>query len=177
MPLLRSNLRLDPVLFKDPVSNKRKKYRRIELVGNLPDLAYYILVTEFPFKQTKCHTILFFFGRPVHTKMPYKCAIKCEHWWIRAILAKTVSLKDYIDGVMTKRRKRHSQHFTGELTPALRLMFLKSNLGLSTNYQYNNVSKAPFKLETLNTGSKKQEICRTNCPPLFTDKKFKMHFK
>ncbi|XP_044764759.1 exostosin-1 [Coccinella septempunctata] len=34
MPLLRSNLRLDPVLFKDPVSNKRKKYRRIELVGN-----------------------------------------------------------------------------------------------------------------------------------------------
>lgn len=34
MPLLRSNLRLDPVLFKDPVSNKRKKYRRIELVGS-----------------------------------------------------------------------------------------------------------------------------------------------
>ncbi|XP_017769773.1 PREDICTED: exostosin-1-like, partial [Nicrophorus vespilloides] len=34
MPLLRSNLRLDPVLFKDPVSNKRKKYRQIELVGS-----------------------------------------------------------------------------------------------------------------------------------------------
>jgi glucuronyl/N-acetylglucosaminyl transferase EXT1 len=34
MPLLRSNLRLDPVLFKDPVSNKRKKYRKIELVGS-----------------------------------------------------------------------------------------------------------------------------------------------
>lgn len=34
MPLLRSNLRLDPVLFKDPVSNKRKKYRKIELIGN-----------------------------------------------------------------------------------------------------------------------------------------------
>lgn len=34
MPLLRSNLRLDPVLFKDSVSNKRKKYRRIELVGS-----------------------------------------------------------------------------------------------------------------------------------------------
>lgn len=33
MPLLRSNLRLDPVLFKDSVSNLRKKYRRIELVG------------------------------------------------------------------------------------------------------------------------------------------------
>lgn len=34
MPLLRSNLRLDPVLFKDPVSNLRKKYRKIELVGS-----------------------------------------------------------------------------------------------------------------------------------------------
>lgn len=34
MPLLRSNLRLDPVLFKDPVSNMRKKYRQIELVGS-----------------------------------------------------------------------------------------------------------------------------------------------
>ncbi|XP_049858631.1 exostosin-1 isoform X1 [Schistocerca gregaria] len=34
MPLLRSNMRLDPVLFKDPVSNMRKKYRQIELVGS-----------------------------------------------------------------------------------------------------------------------------------------------
>ncbi|CAG5106794.1 Similar to ttv: Exostosin-1 (Drosophila melanogaster) [Cotesia congregata] len=34
MPLLRSNMRLDPVLFKDPVSNLRKKYRQIELVSN-----------------------------------------------------------------------------------------------------------------------------------------------
>ncbi|KAJ9595225.1 hypothetical protein L9F63_013486, partial [Diploptera punctata] len=34
MPLLRSNMRLDPVLFKDPVSNLRKKYRQIELVGS-----------------------------------------------------------------------------------------------------------------------------------------------
>ncbi|XP_014214425.1 exostosin-1 [Copidosoma floridanum] len=34
MPLLRSNMRLDPVLFKDPVSNMRKKYRQIELVNN-----------------------------------------------------------------------------------------------------------------------------------------------
>ncbi|XP_065165461.1 exostosin-1 [Atheta coriaria] len=34
MPLVRSNLRLDPVLFKDPVSNLRKKYRQIELVGS-----------------------------------------------------------------------------------------------------------------------------------------------
>ncbi|XP_026463110.1 exostosin-1-like [Ctenocephalides felis] len=34
MPLLRSSLRLDPVLFKDPVSNLRKKYRQIELVGS-----------------------------------------------------------------------------------------------------------------------------------------------
>lgn len=33
MPLLRSNLRLDPVLFKDQVSNLRKKYHQIELVG------------------------------------------------------------------------------------------------------------------------------------------------
>ncbi|XP_065344358.1 exostosin-1 [Cloeon dipterum] len=32
MPLLRSNMRLDPVLFKDSVSNMRKKYRQIELV-------------------------------------------------------------------------------------------------------------------------------------------------
>ncbi|XP_054268099.1 exostosin-1 [Macrosteles quadrilineatus] len=34
MPLIRSNMRLDPVLFKDPVSNLRKKYRKIELVGS-----------------------------------------------------------------------------------------------------------------------------------------------
>jgi len=34
MPLLRSNTRLDPVLFKDSVSNLRKKYRQIELVSN-----------------------------------------------------------------------------------------------------------------------------------------------
>lgn len=32
MPLVRSQVRLDPVLFKDPVSNMRKKYRRMELV-------------------------------------------------------------------------------------------------------------------------------------------------
>ena len=32
MPLLKSNLRLDPVLFKDSVSNLRKKYRKMELV-------------------------------------------------------------------------------------------------------------------------------------------------
>ncbi|XP_076457051.1 exostosin-1a-like [Babylonia areolata] len=34
MPLLRSSVRMDPLLFKDPVSNLRKKYRRIELVVN-----------------------------------------------------------------------------------------------------------------------------------------------
>ena len=34
MPLLRSQLRMDPLLFKDPVSNLRKKYRKIELVIN-----------------------------------------------------------------------------------------------------------------------------------------------
>lgn len=34
MPLLRSNVRLDPVLFKDQVSNMRKKYRQIELINN-----------------------------------------------------------------------------------------------------------------------------------------------
>lgn len=32
MPLVKSQVRLDPVLFKDPVSNLRKKYRKIELV-------------------------------------------------------------------------------------------------------------------------------------------------
>ncbi|XP_050666654.1 exostosin-1 [Leptidea sinapis] len=32
MPLVRSVLRLDPILFKDPVSNLRKKYRKMELV-------------------------------------------------------------------------------------------------------------------------------------------------
>ena len=32
MPLARSNLRLDPLLFKDPVSIVRKKYRQIEHV-------------------------------------------------------------------------------------------------------------------------------------------------
>ena len=32
MPLVKSQLRLDPVLFKDPVSNLRKKFRKMELV-------------------------------------------------------------------------------------------------------------------------------------------------
>ncbi|CAI9739292.1 exostosin-1a-like [Octopus vulgaris] len=32
MPLIRSKLRMDPIFFKDPVSNLRKKYRQIELV-------------------------------------------------------------------------------------------------------------------------------------------------
>ncbi|GAB6028164.1 hypothetical protein CHUAL_002371 [Chamberlinius hualienensis] len=32
MPLVRSNMRLDPVLYKDPVSNLRKKYKKLELV-------------------------------------------------------------------------------------------------------------------------------------------------
>jgi glucuronyl/N-acetylglucosaminyl transferase EXT1 len=34
MPLVRSVVRHDPVLFKDNVSNKRKKYKQIETVGN-----------------------------------------------------------------------------------------------------------------------------------------------
>uniref|UniRef100_A0A1A9WHX9 Glycosyl transferase 64 domain-containing protein n=1 Tax=Glossina brevipalpis TaxID=37001 RepID=A0A1A9WHX9_9MUSC len=34
MPLVRSNMRLDPILYRDPVSNLRKKYRQIELVGS-----------------------------------------------------------------------------------------------------------------------------------------------
>ena len=33
MPLLHSELRLDPVLFKDPVSVQRKKYSNVEHVG------------------------------------------------------------------------------------------------------------------------------------------------
>ncbi|XP_033727829.1 LOW QUALITY PROTEIN: exostosin-1a-like [Pecten maximus] len=32
MPLVRSKARMDPLLFKDPVSNLRKKYRQIEVV-------------------------------------------------------------------------------------------------------------------------------------------------
>ena len=32
MPLLKSSTRFDPVLYKDAVSNARKKYRKIELV-------------------------------------------------------------------------------------------------------------------------------------------------
>lgn len=32
MPLIRSKVRMDPVLFKDPVSNLRKKYRQIEVI-------------------------------------------------------------------------------------------------------------------------------------------------
>lgn len=43
MPLLRSNLRLDPVLFKDPVSNMRKKYRKIELIGGWLEFALLLL--------------------------------------------------------------------------------------------------------------------------------------
>jgi glucuronyl/N-acetylglucosaminyl transferase EXT1 len=31
-PLLKSVTRLDPILFKDPVSSFRKKYRKLELV-------------------------------------------------------------------------------------------------------------------------------------------------
>ena len=33
MPLLRSQARMDTMLFKDPVSNLRKKYRQIEVVN------------------------------------------------------------------------------------------------------------------------------------------------
>ncbi|KAK3579845.1 hypothetical protein CHS0354_015261 [Potamilus streckersoni] len=32
MPLVRSKLRMDPLLFKDPVSNLRKKYKQIEML-------------------------------------------------------------------------------------------------------------------------------------------------
>ena len=32
MPLKKSSTRLDPVLFKDPVSNTRKKYKKLELI-------------------------------------------------------------------------------------------------------------------------------------------------
>ncbi len=32
LPLKKSASRLDPVLFKDPVSNTRKKYRKIERI-------------------------------------------------------------------------------------------------------------------------------------------------
>jgi len=32
MPLIKSQMRLDPVLFKDPVSNLRKKFKKMELV-------------------------------------------------------------------------------------------------------------------------------------------------
>ncbi|CAG2060232.1 unnamed protein product [Timema podura] len=34
MPLVHSSVRLDPVLYKDPVSNLRKKYRQMELAGS-----------------------------------------------------------------------------------------------------------------------------------------------
>eukprot|EP00057_Strongylocentrotus_purpuratus_P030991 XP_783281.3 PREDICTED: exostosin-1 [Strongylocentrotus purpuratus] len=36
MPLVRSQMRLDPVLYKDPVSNMRKRYRKIEVVDPKP---------------------------------------------------------------------------------------------------------------------------------------------
>ena len=32
MPLKKSSTRFDPVLFKDPVSNTRKKYKKLELI-------------------------------------------------------------------------------------------------------------------------------------------------
>lgn len=32
MPLVRSQSRMDPVLWKDPVSNLRKKYRQLEVI-------------------------------------------------------------------------------------------------------------------------------------------------
>ena len=32
MPLLKSSMRLDPVLFKDNVANTRKKYRKLEMI-------------------------------------------------------------------------------------------------------------------------------------------------
>ena len=34
MPLLMSNFRLDPVLFKDKVSIQRKKYRQMEKINS-----------------------------------------------------------------------------------------------------------------------------------------------
>jgi len=33
MPLKRSNIRMDPILFRDPVSNLRKKYRQLEILS------------------------------------------------------------------------------------------------------------------------------------------------
>ncbi|XP_071491669.1 exostosin-1b-like [Diadema antillarum] len=36
MPLIRSQMRLDPVLYKDYVSNLRKRYRQIEMVDPKP---------------------------------------------------------------------------------------------------------------------------------------------
>ncbi|KAJ8021177.1 Exostosin-1c [Holothuria leucospilota] len=36
MPLMRSRMRLDPLLFKDQVSNLRKRYRQIELINPKP---------------------------------------------------------------------------------------------------------------------------------------------
>lgn len=40
MPLVRSQMRLDPVLYKDPVSNMRKRYRKIEVVDPKPRTWY-----------------------------------------------------------------------------------------------------------------------------------------
>lgn len=53
MPLVRSRSRMDPVLWKDPVSNLRKKYRQLEVIWSLNffflkyDLSYLIFFIKF----------------------------------------------------------------------------------------------------------------------------------
>ena len=41
MPLVRSRTRMDPVLWKDPVSNLRKKYRQLEVIWSSINLFIY----------------------------------------------------------------------------------------------------------------------------------------
>ncbi len=48
MPLVRSNMRIDPVLFKDQVAITRKKYRQIEVVvWHTPNVLGYLYVVLF----------------------------------------------------------------------------------------------------------------------------------
>ena len=79
MPLIKSKLRLDPVLFKDPVSNLRKKFRKIELAqwGECDITDVLMLIFLYRLLNTLYHDYLF----PQITLHTNKliCAISIPH--------------------------------------------------------------------------------------------------
>lgn len=93
-PLIKSSLRLDPILFKDSVSSFRKKYRKLELVpiaaGNqwrwrrtfskIFNLNYKILFTQPVFMSYRCADHSIFKGLII--RQSFKCHYKSPNFWM-----------------------------------------------------------------------------------------------